>query len=205
MDNDTRQQRAVLDVSRMPTQLFGSGAENWWGTVGFMVIEGTTLALCVATHFYLRRNFDVWPPFRVPLPAIGAATVNLILFLASILLMSMACKAAKRMDIGGVKRWLLIAVIAELIIVALRVVEISDLNVRWDANAYGSAVWAVMVAHTSLLAMDFVESVGIMLLIFFGPIEEKHLVDVSDNGLYWYFIALAWVPLYFMIFLLPRI
>jgi hypothetical protein len=41
--------RAVLDVSRLPTVVFGHRASTWWGTIGFMLIEGTTLSLVAAS------------------------------------------------------------------------------------------------------------------------------------------------------------
>jgi cytochrome c oxidase subunit III len=37
-----------------------------------------------------------------------------------------------------------------------------------------------------------------------GPVEEKHYVDITVNAVYWYFVALSWVGLYVVIFLLPR-
>ena len=40
-----RQTRAVDDVAHLPDSAFGHRDLMWWGTVGFMVIEGFTLAL----------------------------------------------------------------------------------------------------------------------------------------------------------------
>ena len=38
-----------------------------------------------------------------------------------------------------------------------------------------------------------------------GPIEEKRFVDVSENSLYWYFVVLAWLPIYAVIYIAPRL
>ena len=46
---------------------------------------------------------------------------------------------------------------------------------------------------------------GIAALFLFGPIEEKHFSDVEDNAVYWYFMTLVWVPLYFLLYISPRI
>ena len=51
----------ALDVSTLPTTVFGHRSHMWWGTLGFMLIEGTTLLVCVASYFYLRLNFTTWP------------------------------------------------------------------------------------------------------------------------------------------------
>jgi cytochrome c oxidase subunit I+III len=40
--------------------------------------------------------------------------------------------------------------------------------------------------------------------MFIGPIENKRYVDVSENSLYWYFIALWWIPVFATIYLAPR-
>jgi hypothetical protein len=38
-----------------------------------------------------------------------------------------------------------------------------------------------------------------------APIEKKHYADVADSVMYWFFIALIWVPLYFMLYVSPRL
>ena len=61
----TRERRAstYLDVSRFPQHAFGSRDLMWWGTAGFMVIEGTMFAMVLATLFYLKSiGGKDWPP-----------------------------------------------------------------------------------------------------------------------------------------------
>ena len=40
-------------------------------------------------------------------------------------------------------------------------------------------------------------------LLFKGPVEDKHMVDLRLNSLYWYFVVLAWVVFYCIFFLDP--
>ena len=61
-----RPMRAVADVASLPTTTFGNRGILWWGTLGFIVIEGSTLAICALTYFYLRKNFYTWPPQFIP-------------------------------------------------------------------------------------------------------------------------------------------
>jgi len=42
------------------------------------------------------------------------------------------------------------------------------------------------------------------LLMRFGPLEDKHYVDVTVSALYWYFVVAAWIPLYLLVYWLPR-
>ena len=59
--------RPTFDASDLPTVVYGSRVITWWGTAGFMFAEAATLAACVASYYYIRRNFEAWPPLRTPL------------------------------------------------------------------------------------------------------------------------------------------
>jgi heme/copper-type cytochrome/quinol oxidase subunit 3 len=76
--------------------------------------------------------------------------------------------------------------------------------VRWDTNAYGSVVWMLMGLHTAHLLTDVLDTVVLAVLMFTGPLEGKRFVDVSENSLYWYFVVVAWLPLYAVVYLAPR-
>ena len=41
--------------------------------------------------------------------------------------------------------------------------------------------------------------------MFIGPVEEQRFVDVEENALYWYFVVLAWLPIYAVIYWAPRL
>ena len=58
-------------------------------------------------------------------------------------------------------------------------------------------------AHGTLLAVQFIEIVGMAGLFWLGPVERKHFSDASDIAYYWVFIVLSWVPLYVLSFLMP--
>ena len=49
--------RPTIDASRLPADAPDSRAPAWWGNVLFMAIETTTVALLLASYFYLWRNF----------------------------------------------------------------------------------------------------------------------------------------------------
>ena len=38
-----------------------------------------------------------------------------------------------------------------------------------------------------------------------GPVEELRFVDESENAVYWYFVLLAWLPIYGVIYWAPRL
>jgi len=197
-------QQALGDVSALPTVTFGQRSLMWWATVGFMVIEGWTLALLVAAYFYLRQNFETWPPLRVQYPSLLVPSINLVVMIVSCVPNYLTDRAARRLDVGGVRLWLLVSSIIGVVIPVFRWYELWALNVRWDTNAYGSAAWVIVGTHTTLLLLDVFDTIGLALFYWFKRMPIKAMSDVSDNSFYWYFMVLSWLPLYVIVYLGPR-
>ena len=200
-----RPQESLGDLAELPTVTFGHRSLMWWGTLGFMVIEGWTLALIVAMYFYVRQNFLDWPPMRTPLPSLLYPTINLAVFLVSLIPVYLSDRASRRLDLGGVKLWLLISALVSLVIPVLRWYELWSLNVRWDSNAYGSAAWLIVGTHATLLLLDVADTVGIALFYWLRRMPIKSMSDVADNAFYWYFMVLIWVPLYLIVYIGPYV
>ena len=194
-----------LDVSELPDEGFGPASGPWWGTLGFMVAEGTTLALCAGSYLYLLRRYEGWPPPGTPRPDLLLPTISVLWLVATLLPAWLLNRAAHREDTAAVTRLLLVGVMVEIIAIALRVQEFNALNVRWDANSYGSIVWWTLGIHTTLLLADLAETGVFAAMFVSGRIEKKHYADAADVAFYWRFVVLAWVPLYVLLFLGPRL
>jgi heme/copper-type cytochrome/quinol oxidase subunit 3 len=91
-----------------------------------------------------------------------------------------------------------------LALVVLRFYEFQTLNVSWDDNAYGSIVWALLFIHTVHLITDWVDTLVLMVFAFVHDLERSRFSDVADNCLYWHFVALAWLPIYGLLYWTPR-
>ena len=198
-------QRRAVDVSPLPTEGFGVASPTWWGTIGFMLIEGSTLVLCAFAYTYLSRRSPTWPPPGTALPSLVIGTVVAAVLVASLIPAVFLNRAARQLDRQAVLRWLLIGTVVEAAIVALRAYELHALPVRWDASAYGSALWLTLGFHTTLLTLDFGETLVFGVLFLKGPVAKRHFADVSDSVMYWFFVSLIWLPLYFMLYVSPRV
>ena len=197
--------RSTIDLRGLPDVVFGRRDIMWWGTLGFVIIEGFTLVLCAAAYVYVTQNFSTWPPQNTPLPSVVAPTVQVVVMLVSLVAARWTANAARRYDLGAVRIGLTIATVFGLAIVGLRVWELLvSLDVKWDTNVYGSVQWLVMGSHGTLLAVELIEIVGMTLIFWLAPVEEKHMSDVADMVFYWYFMVLSWLPLYVLCFWLPR-
>jgi len=195
--------RRTLDVSALPNYAFGNAGLVWWGTVGFMVIEGSMFVIGLVVYFYLRLQVRDWPP-SLPNPDLRYGTANLMLVLISLVPAYLAKVAAEKYDLRGLRIWLATLVLFGIGNVVLRGFEYTALNCRWDDNAYGSIVWVLLSMHTIHIATDVADSIVLLVLMVTGPITKSRFVDVGENSLYWYFIVAWWIPIYAAIYWMPR-
>lgn len=195
---------AAFDVSGLPTYAFGSRSLMWWGTLGIIAIEGTVFALAVAVYFDLLSRAGKWPPGALPAPDLLWGTLNTVVLLASSLPNGWADRAGKRHDLRAVRLAMPLCLLFAAVFLTLRAFEFQSLNISWDNNAYGSIVWTILGLHTVHLATDAIDTGVLTVLMFTGPLEGKRFSDVSDNAFYWYFVVLAWLPIYGVIYWVPR-
>jgi heme/copper-type cytochrome/quinol oxidase subunit 3 len=195
--------RLSIDVSGLPSTAFGSRSITWWGTLGILLIEGTVFALAIVAYFYLRSRVQEWPP-NLPPPALLWGSVNVVIMLASIVPNELAERAARKMDLRGVRVWETVALAFTLAFLVVRVFEFGALNCRWYTNAYGSVVWSLLALHTTHMLTEAVETAVLVVLMFVGPIQAKRFVDVEDNSFYWNFVVGSWIPIYLVIYWAPR-
>jgi cytochrome c oxidase subunit 3 len=194
----------VVDVSDLPTVVYGSRVITWWGTVGFMITEAATLAACLAAYYYIRRNFTTWPPLRTPPPDLLVPTISLIVLIATAVPCQLFKRAAERLDMAALKRWIWVAVIVMTAATVLRFLEFNALSVRWDANAYASVTWTIVFAHFTLLLIDTIETLVFAVMVQRGAMPTRYIPGTAEDAFYTYFTILAWIPCYITVYLVPR-
>ena len=195
--------RRDVDARALPSYGYGASSLMWWGTVGVAAIEGTVFALAIMMYFYVRTRVETWPP-SVPPPELLWGTVNTVILLLSCIPNQLAKKAGEREDLPAVRLWMSVCILFAVAFLVVRALEFSALNVKWDTNAYGSAVWFLLGLHTTHLITDFADTAVLAVLMFTGPLERHRFVDVSENAFYWWFVVLAWLPIYVVLYWAPR-
>jgi cytochrome c oxidase subunit 3 len=195
----------LLDVSGLPSYRFSHHSLMWWGTMGLIAIEGTVFALGVAAYFYLWSQSGEWPMGSAP-PELLWGTINVAILLASIWPNHWTKRAGEDGDERRIRIGLLVCVLFGIALIAVRVLEFTALNVAWDWSAYGSVVWVLLGLHTVHLVTDVYDT-AVLAALFLAksPHEGKRHVDVSENGLYWYFVVYTWIPIYAVIYWAPRL
>lgn len=196
--------RIALDVSHLPNFAFGHRSVVWWATMGIIAIEGAMFALVMTSYLYLKGRAPHWPPGVEP-PDLLWGTLNTGVLLASLIPNQLAKSAGERLDLAKVRLWMIVCIVFAVAFNIIRIWEFKTLNVWFDENAYGSVVWALLGFHTTHILTDLLDTAVLAVLMFTGPLEEKRFVDVSENSLYWYFVVGAWLPIYALIYVAPRV
>jgi heme/copper-type cytochrome/quinol oxidase subunit 3 len=201
-----RAPRFTDNVADLPTYKFGTSSLTWWGIIGFMLIEGTAFGLAFAAYFFLMGHEQGWPPEGRAAPDVLAGTLFTILILASEVPNTMLKKAANERDVPTVRILLPVMVLIGIVLLVIRGFEFNSLNVRWTDNAYGSIIWALLLLHTTHILTDWFDTV-VLAFLMRTPLgyEGRRLVDTDENSLYWRYVWLLWIPIYLMIYWIPRL
>jgi heme/copper-type cytochrome/quinol oxidase subunit 3 len=193
------------DLKVLPTHGFGIRSLTWWGVIAYMLIEGGGFAIAGGAYFYLMSQETVWPPASYPPDLLPGALFTLIILLSEIP-NTMLKKAAEAQQRDRVLRLILLLDLLGLVLLVIRGFEFAHINVRWSDNAYGSILWALLLLHTIHILTDWAESVVLTVLMFTGHGHEpRRFVDVSEDALYWRFVWITWLPIFALIYLVPRL
>ena len=204
--------RAVIDISELPHHEFDTYDPVWWGNNLLLAIETSMFGILIATYFYLRQNFELWPPpvaqltaTLTPLPQLTYGTLNTLLLVLSCGPMVLTDIAARRGNRGVSQFGLVICVVCGLTALVLRSYEYSAVYFRWDSNAYGSVVWFMLGMHMMHLLVLTTEAVLVTAWIFMREFDMKHRVDIVTVAVYWYWVTAIWIVLYAIIYFTPRL
>jgi cytochrome c oxidase subunit 3 len=196
--------RIVGDVSSLPDSAFSHRTLIWWGVLGFILIEGTAFVLAAGSYLFLMNQTTPWPPHRVP-PELLLGSCFTVLLLVSELPNVWTNHAARGERLVQTRVGLTLMTLVGVALLVLRYFEFQTLNVSWDDNAYGSIVWALLFLHTVHLVTDWVDTLVLTVFAFVHDLERTHFSDVADNCLYWHFVAIAWLPIYGLLYWAPRL
>jgi heme/copper-type cytochrome/quinol oxidase subunit 3 len=171
-----------------------------------MVIEGAAFAMAFAAYFYFMAQGRGWPPAEHRPPGLVAGTLFTIIILVSELPNSKIKQAALKGNIAGMRRLMPVMVGVGAVLLVVRGFEFDSLNVLWTDNAYGSIIWMLLVLHTTHILTDWFDTVVLWVLMRteLGH-EPRHFEDVDENAIYWRYVWLMWLPIYLMIYWVPRL
>lgn len=202
-----------VDVRHLPEWVFDYRAPVWWGNVCLIGILTMFTMLTLGSYFYLAKDFQDWPPPQSnvyppilrPLPPLWPGTLVLAILLVSCVPAALADRRARSMQQWPMRLGLTLTSVAGLGALYLRYAEFQHLPVRWDDNAYGSILWAILALH---LLFNFIAIVEMLLMTswcWLFQLDEKHAFQTTIVCFFWYWNALIWIPSYLVVYWSPRI
>jgi heme/copper-type cytochrome/quinol oxidase subunit 3 len=129
-----------------------------------------------------------------------------ILILLSEIPNTMIKKAAHERNVAAVRLLMPVIVAVGVLLLVIRGFEFNNLNCRWTDDAYASIIWALLLLHTTHILTDWVDTIVLWALMM-TPLghDGRRLVDTDENSLYWRYVWLLWLPIYLMIYWVPRL
>jgi len=198
-------ERVVADLSKLPLHALGTASATWWGTLAFMLIEGSGFALAIAVYLYLMSIAATWP-IDAPRPDLLPGMVVALLLIASLVPNYFISQWAAEQDLPKVKIGMIVMSVLGIAPLIVRFFEFPALRVNWDSNAYGSIVWTLLGLHTTHIITDLVDTLVLAALMFTRQGDNlRRFGDVQDNAMYWNFVVAAWLPIYGCIYWIPRL
>lgn len=199
-----REVEIVANLSDLPASASGARHLVWWGNIGFMAIEGTGFALAAAAYLYLATQASAWPPAGDRPPDLMWG----VIFTAGLLLSAIpnlwVLRCARAKDTCGVRIGVAAMAVIGAALLVPRGFEFAHLRVSWDTDAYGSAVWLLMVLHTSHVVTDWGDTLVQAVWLWTHQVGDDQFADVEDNSNYWTFVVVTWLPVYALLYWLPR-
>ena len=194
----------VGDLSGLPDSASGPRHLVWWGNVGFMAIEGTAFVLAMGAYLYFVTQAHAWPPAGDRPPDLLWGAIFTVGLLLSALPNLWVLRRARAKDERGVRIGAALMTLIGAVLLVPRGFEFAHLNVAWHHDAYGSVLWMLMVLHTSHVVTDLGDTAVQAAWFFTHEIGDDQFADAEDNANYWSFVVLAWLPIYLLLYWLPR-
>lgn len=214
----------VIDVSHLPEHAWDSHEPTWWGNMFMIFIESTTILLLVATYFYIKRNFDSWPPPKVDvipplfkpgvtpvpgaqsnLPDLWAGTANLILMCIGVVTNYITDIKVRKLDSKAARIGLGLLFFIAIGTCGLRYFEFKAIKFHWTDNAYGSIVWIILGTHATYLIGAAAEYFIMEMWNLTHEIDLPHALDLTLAGGYWYWATGMYALVYAVVYFAPRI
>jgi heme/copper-type cytochrome/quinol oxidase subunit 3 len=198
-------ENVALDLTKLPQHGLGIASLSSWGTLAFMLIEGTGFALSIVIYLYLMSLAPRWPLGAAP-PDMLAGTTLTALLLASLIPNILVARWARDQDLRKVRLGLIVMSLLGIASLILRAFEFPAMHIKWDQNAYGSIVWVMLGLHTTHILTDLIETLVLTCLMFSRHGDNaRRYGDVSDNAMYWNFVVATWLPMYACLYWIPRL
>ncbi len=188
----------------LPRYVSGSRSIGWWGIFLLIVIESVVIGSLIFSYFYLKASSASWPQGGISPPDLLLPSVNALILFASAAPIWWSERSARRGERNGIVLGLAVGIALALAFLVLKVVEYSDQSYTWRTNAYGSIVWTITGFHSAHVIIVLLKTFPMAVLSLRGFWTPRRRSAIQGSTLYWFFVAIVWVPLFATLYLFPN-
>lgn len=194
----------VIPARELPVYLTGTKAPLWWGMVLMLAIEATVFASLIMSYFYLRAGSAVWPADLEP-PELLLPTVNTAVIIASAIAMHIGDRGIRRGNQWQLRIGQTVALVLAVGFLVIKGVEYTHMPYDWSEHACGSITWMLSGFHAAHVLAVVLKGTIVAALAWLGYFNRERRLGVQVNGLYWQFVVVVWLPIYFTLYISPRV
>lgn len=192
---ETSHAAAVIDRGRR------AQPSGWWGMVLFLCAEVTLFGTLIASYFYLDFGVPHWPPPGIKPPEITGPTVATAGLVATVPLMVLAARAARRGLRSQAVLWIAVAMVVQTAYLAAQVLlfrhDLRDFSPQ--DTSYGSIYFTLLAAHHAHVLLGILLDGTILWKVARHGLTNYWLIGVRGLALYWYVVAAVAVAVLFTI------
>jgi cytochrome c oxidase subunit III len=189
----------------LPLYVLGSKSVTWWGMVGLLAIELVVFGGFIAMYFWLKLANPAWPPEGIDDPDLLLPSINTVVLIASGVAMVVAKRGIVRGSQTALKVGQGVALLLGIAFLTLKYVELSGYGYDWTTHAYGSITWTMVGFHTAHVLSVVVKGLVVFAMALRGMFRPDRHLAFEVSTLYWLFVVVIWLPLYFTLYLSPRL
>jgi len=212
MSESRTARNTALDVSKLPTTLLDGHSALWWGNALLLAIETAMFGILIAIYFSVMMQTEPFPPPRVErlpvlyqsFPNLTLPIIGLAVILVSMIPAIMLDKSARNKRVGMIKILLPITLTFNIVAIVVRYYEFDSLLFKWEDNAYGSITWMILGMHMFHLIVLACEDIFLLAWMYVKGVDDKHILDITVLGVYWYWVVGVWLVLFGIVYLVPR-
>jgi cytochrome c oxidase subunit III len=189
----------------LPLYVLGSKSVIWWGMLGLIAIEIVVFGGLIAMYFWLKLANPAWPPEGIDKPGLILPTLNTVILLASGIAMIVAKRAIVRGNQVVPKVGQIVALALGLTFLVIKVIEYGGYEYDWSTHAYGSMTWTMTGFHTAHVISVISKGFVVLAMSLRGMFRPDRHLAFEVSTMYWVFVTLIWLPLYFTMYISPRL
>lgn len=194
----------VVPKETLPVLLTGAGAPVWWAMIVLVAIETTVFVTLISSYLFLRFTVPAWPPEGIPQPGLVLPLINTGVLLASSIAVFWGASGLKKGELRRLKIGVAIGIVMEVVFFGIKVVLSTGLEYGFTTHAYGSIFSTIDRLHTAHVVVAILMASVAEVLAIRGYFTQHRRLGIEAVNIYWQFVAVIWIPVFVVLFLVPR-